>query len=112
MHRKDQEFRLQQLNKEIPQQEGVVSQAQRRLSQLKKEQVEVTVSLNVVKDDITLSDHALVRYLERKYGFGFGQYREEVLTPIVIQAIKSGAHSIKVNGVSFKVKNNTIVTVT
>lgn len=58
----------------------------------------------------TLSDHALVRYLERAKGFDLNVFREEVLTKENISAINAGAQTIKVNGVKFKVSGKVIVT--
>lgn len=118
MTRKDKEFRLKELQKLIPQLEKEMKKARQEASvkasnvdKLKNEQVSICASLTVISKEIGVSDHALIRYLERKYKFDFEQYREEILTPIVKQAIKAGATSIKVEGVSFKVTNNTITTI-
>ena len=60
---------------------------------------------------VTLSDHALIRYMERRYGIDFEPYRKEIMTSFNISAIKQGAGTIKVNGLSLKVRDKCIVTV-
>jgi ABC-type Zn uptake system ZnuABC Zn-binding protein ZnuA len=117
MSRVDKQFRLKELETIIPQLKGERKRAQAeaalftsKVAKLENEQRDILISLTTEKKEITVSDHALVRYLERKYGFDFEQYRKEILTPIAKQAIQAGVTSIKVGGVSFKVSNNTIVT--
>lgn len=58
----------------------------------------------------TVSDHAVIRFLERKYGFDFEHIREEILTRSVKSMIEFGAESIKVDSGRFKVKDKKIVT--
>jgi len=117
MSRANKQFRLNELQKIIPELEEEMKQAQKEAGakasnvwKLKQEQVNIITALTAVKKDTTVSDHALIRYLERKYGFDFDQYRNEILTPITMQAIEAGATSIKVENISFKVVNNTITT--
>lgn len=117
MTRAEKQFRLNELQKKIPELEKEMKEAHKAASKLsnevnklKNEQINIVASLTVVKENITVSDHALVRYLERKYGFDFEQYREEILTPIAKQAIQAGATSVKAGDISFKVANNTITT--
>lgn len=58
-----------------------------------------------------ISDHALIRYLERKHDFSFEDLRRQILTPEREQAIRSGAKSIVHDGLRFIVNDMTIVTV-
>lgn len=58
-----------------------------------------------------LTDHAIVRYLERAKGFNIAKIRQEMLTPTTIEAIEAGAVTVKISGVDFIVKDKTIVTV-
>ena len=102
---------LKQVTKQIEDLSLETSAMQKRIAHLRARQTELTVLLNKPKEKITLSDHALVRYLERKYGFDFTQYREEILTESVISSIKSGAQSITVDGMKMKVEGKVIVTV-
>lgn len=57
-----------------------------------------------------VSDHAVLRYLERHYKMDIGKIRSEIMTPVAEAAINAGAKSIKVNGISFVIKDNTIIT--
>lgn len=58
-----------------------------------------------------VSDHALVRYMQRVKRFDMDAVREEILTPDRIIAIENGCTSIKIDGVSFKVMDGVVVTV-
>ncbi len=62
------------------------------------------------KVDIRLSDHALLRYLERVWGIDMDTVREEILTPQVVDAIRAGASSVRVNGAMLVVEDRVIVT--
>lgn len=57
-----------------------------------------------------LSDHAILRYIERAYGIDIEAIKAKIMTPTVIQAIKNGASAVTAEGVKFKVVDNTIVT--
>lgn len=67
--------------------------------------------LNLLKKKPRVSDHAVVRFLERKYGFDFENQRDELLDDGVISAINSGASKVKRDGVSLVIKDKTIVTI-
>jgi len=61
-------------------------------------------------EQVIVSDHAVVRYLERKYGFDVDEVRREILTPQVKNAVNVGAAGIKVHGGTFKIAGRTITT--
>jgi len=103
--------RLKDLVNEIEKTKLECSSLQKKLSNLQKEQTDLTVFLNKPSETIGISDHALIRYLERKYGFDFQPYRDEILTEDRIKMILSGAQTIIANGVKMKIDKNTIVTV-
>ncbi|MAO03602.1 MAG: hypothetical protein ABGX08_02710 [Citromicrobium sp.] len=58
----------------------------------------------------TVSDHAVIRFLERKYGFCFDDIRQELLTPAVIAAMNAGADGVKTGDGTLKIKGRTVVT--
>lgn len=62
-------------------------------------------------DSPAVSDHALIRYLERVHGIDMDACRDAILTPDAVSAIKAGAHTIKVNGIKFAVRNGVVTTV-
>lgn len=84
-----------------------------------KEQASIERELEGLKEELTrlnnevprVTDHALVRYMERAYGFDMGKLRDEILTRERIGAINAGASRIKVNGLTFRIANKAVVTI-
>lgn len=61
---------------------------------------------------IRVSDHALMRYIERKLGIGLDPFRREI-EAIVADAYAVGARSIKKDGLEYRLSpDGTVVTVT
>jgi len=58
-----------------------------------------------------VSDHALLRYLERVYGFDIEELRGQILSDGAKQALRAGATGYTANGVKFKAKDGVLVTV-
>ena len=58
-----------------------------------------------------LSDHALIRFLERSMGIDMAALKARILNDTVKTAIKAGATAVTVDGVRLKVQDNVIVTV-
>lgn len=58
-----------------------------------------------------VSDHAMMRYMERVMGLDIEKIRSEILTDNAKAALKMGATKYTVNGVKFKAKNGVFVTV-
>lgn len=58
-----------------------------------------------------VTDHALVRYLERVLKIDLDVVRREILTPAVVDALKTGATGVTVNGVKFIAKDGILITV-
>jgi hypothetical protein len=86
---------------------------QQRVAVLEAERAEIEKKLAAAASaaGIRVSDHALIRYLERKHGFDFEGLRLSILTPERIAAIKAGAKAIDHDGYSFKVADGVITTV-
>ncbi len=57
-----------------------------------------------------ISQHALLRYLERHYGLDLDAVRDEMLSAPVRAAIKSGAASVKIGGMKFLITNHVVTT--
>ena len=57
-----------------------------------------------------VSNHAILRFLERVYGVDVESVRKRILTPTVAAAVKAGARRIKVEGMTFVIENGVIVT--
>lgn len=84
---------------------------QQEISRLDIQRQDVVKAMQDASKEPRVSDHAVVRYLERKYGFSFDDVRAEILSPDRASAIRAGAKRISHDGVAFIVKDRTIVTV-
>lgn len=78
----------------------------------------VDLQITKIEDDIVelnrkprVTDHAVIRWLERKYGFDFEKQRNELLDDSSIKAINMGASKIKRDGNVLVIKDKAIVTV-
>ena len=100
------------ITREVSQKQKELAELQRVLDKHEQEAVDITISLTPKTPAVPqVSDHALVRYLERHHGFDLDKFRAEILTEERKQAISQGATKIKANGLQFKVENNVVVTV-
>ena len=59
----------------------------------------------------SVTDHAVLRMLERNYGFDTKAIVEQILCPEVKTAIKSGATKLTKDGMEYLFKNGLVVTV-
>lgn len=57
-----------------------------------------------------MTDHALLRYIERVYKVDVEKIRDDAVTDMVKAAIAAGANVIHIDGVKFLIKNGVIVT--
>lgn len=66
------------------------------------------------KQEITISDHAMVRYLERVKGIDIEEIRKEILTENVLDLIKTLGDNGSYPNKNFKlvVRNKNVVTIT
>lgn len=108
--RKELERELHDINKSIPGLKQSVAVSQSNLSKAQNRLTELTAMLNTDASGPTVSDHAVLRYLERKLDLDIKGIRDEILTPLAIGAIRAGATSIKSGGMEFRVRNKTITT--
>lgn len=110
--RSEKQRRLKDLKEHIiPELANKVSQTQKQLEKARQEATEIALFLTPKSSESPkVSDHALVRYLERRHGFNLDSYRNEILTPERESMIRAGAKSIKVDGLTFRVDGKIIVT--
>lgn len=59
---------------------------------------------------VRISDHAVIRYLERHYGFDFEAVRREMDTPALQLAGEMGAEALKWNGGRLIIRDQCAVT--
>lgn len=118
--------RLKELkSKIIPDFDLEIAACKKRVQFEQKSQQELQKALNAHMDEAAkltieltpkpsvvpkVSDHALVRYLERKHGFDLDKFRDEILTEERIKSIQAGASTIKCDGIKFKIADNVVVT--
>lgn len=58
-----------------------------------------------------VSDHAIIRYLERVEGLDVDSIRKKILTPFISDAARLGALSASTGGFKYVFKNSTVITV-
>ena len=111
--RRQMEDELQVVSKDADRLREEVRTAQKALSRAENRRAELVMMLAPKMTGIVrVSDHALIRYLERKFNMDIESIRAEILTPDRIATIKAGAKQIAANGIKFVVKDQTVTTVT
>lgn len=94
-----------------------VTQMQNNLSTLNK-QINTTQEniekLSTNNDDLIFSEHSILRYIERVMGVDIEALKEKILPKEERQSILKTANSLsfKKDGVSFKIKDGIIITIT
>lgn len=87
------------------------SSMDKQLAQLKKYQEEL-LSLQMDSKEIIISEHAILRYLERVYKLDVTKLYKEIVTPKVQEQIKEfGNGTYSVEAFSIKVVDNVVVTI-
>lgn len=89
---------------------GVSTEAQQLRSTLGR--VTAEIQRREANDAIipTISDHALLRYIERVHGVDVDALKAELLTPSLTNAIKSGATGMKTPAGTFVIVGSTVTT--
>jgi hypothetical protein len=113
--------KIEDLKSKIETIHGRISEHQREMTALQGEvaQMEATRRSLLAEverrsrpaEDVHITDHALLRYVERVFGIDVDAVRREILTDGVARCIELGASTITVNGIQFRVKDRSIVTV-
>lgn len=105
---------ISELERELKKLQDAKLEAQAIQSQIDRDIAAIQKELDNRKKifEPRVSDHALVRYLERVHNFDFQPYRDEILTDKVKTALMLGATGYKINGVNFVCKDGVLVTVT
>jgi predicted nuclease with TOPRIM domain len=82
----------------------------RQRDKLRNELAGVKQRIAALSEKPRVSDHAVIRYLERRFDFDFEHVRQELLTPTVLAAMDSGIEGVKALGGTLKLKGRTVVT--
>lgn len=107
------EMTVAELHAELDRCERAIGETTRAASRLEARMKALTEELQRRQHSVSeprVSDHALLRYLERVHGADVEKARRAVMTDAVRDAILAGASGVTVDGVKFIVKNLTIVT--
>lgn len=113
--------RIDYLDKSIKEQVTTAIDFERHAHAARSEVARLQQQLNTLRDELDrrnrpapepkISEHALLRYIERVHGVDLDLLRESILTPPIVAAIQSGASAVTVSGVKFIVRDNVMVTV-
>lgn len=102
--------RIAQLRAEAKPLRDQVANIDRQMSKLGLEKAALEAALAEKRAAPRVSDHAVIRYLERKHGFSFEDVRAKLLTPAVRLAMDMGAEGVKIDGGTLKLKGKCVVT--
>lgn len=95
---------------------------QAELSEINSKRRQKADALNMVQAELTrrkeeknfhpaISDHAVLRYMERVMGLDIDSLRSKILSPAIIGAMKSGATQFTADNISYRLRDNTIITI-
>ena len=111
MNNKD---KLKALDKRISGAKEDAATANREYSLLveEKKDLEIKVNKEIWEGELVprVTDHAIVRYMERAMGFDMEGCKANLLNSSVVAAIESGASCVSIDGVSFRIKDKAIIT--
>lgn len=115
---------IKKLNSQITKLSADIAAIKIEIATKQRELSEKVRSVNILRDEIRklegnnkvkLSEHAIVRYLERVKGVDISSIEQEIITEELLSLVNSlggtGTYPSK-NGYSIIVKNNTVTTVT
>lgn len=108
--KEDLEARIDALSSESSPIRTQLANLDRQRDKLRNELASVKERIAEMSAKARISDHAVLRYLERKYGFDFENVRGEMLTPYVVAAMDAGVEGVKMNGGTLKIKGRTVTT--
>lgn len=104
----------ERVESEVKQIKQIISESNKKVNDLngKKKGIEKKIEA-LAQKDIIVTEHALLRYIERIYGLNLEELKNEILTDESKAMIKfaNGNGKFTLNGVKLIVKNSTVVTV-
>ena len=102
------------LKEDILKSEELLLSLRERIAALQKESARVEKAIASKKELFqkpSVSDHALLRFLERHLEINLDAARNSLLTQDVLDAMLAGCKSIKKDGLEIKIQGNTITTI-
>lgn len=80
-----------------------------KMAKLNTEITNIKSQLAVRSPSVT--DHAILRLLERKYGIDIDKIKQEILCPEVMSALKVGAKKLKHGGMEYILDKGLVITI-
>jgi hypothetical protein len=108
------EMTIAELQAESTRCESAIGEAETIIADLRARLVDIRAELSrrlKPSPEPRVSDHALLRYVERVMGIDVEAIRSDILTDGVKAALRTGATGITVNGVKMVAKDGVVVTV-
>ncbi|MBL4940355.1 MAG: hypothetical protein JKY81_01680 [Colwellia sp.] len=102
---------VETLEKELKHLNALMLPTQQKISKIGIQLQEARQLLIDARKKPRVSDHAVIRFLERHYGFDFEKQRGELMTSTVKAAMQLGATRVKCHGYKLVLEGNTVVTV-
>jgi len=110
MNRREIKSKLKQLDISIKEKSKHAVKAQKLLADDTNERERLNKMLDSIGNPVEVSDHALIRYMERHMEFDIEGCKKSLLTPLVVEAINNGAKKVTIEGIRFVVEDKIIVT--
>ena len=107
----DTEKEIKRLKNDKEMYEQLISQIVRQINSLNNYLLLLKRKYDTFEQENFLTDHAIVRYLERSGLIDIKKIKEHLLTPEVLLDIYSSADKIKINDFDFRIKNGKIATI-
>lgn len=109
---KSLQVRKTKLEREIKELEREKNEVCQRLNEKKKQLSNVNSSVKRLQSNVVITEHILLRYLERVKGINMEEIKKEILDDeLKKQILTLGSGKFRRNGFRLIVKNNSIVTV-
>lgn len=104
--------KLQTNTAELEVKKEQIKRLQKELISLENKQHQLKEQVKFEELEPSISDHALLRYFERKEGVSFEDVRQQLLSSNLRNAINLGASKFKSSeGIEFIIKDKKVVTV-
>lgn len=109
------ELEIERLNHEVAALKAERAEIDTRIRMLERERsdilTEVAKRVRRMEMQPQVSDHALVRFIERVHGIDLSSIKAHILTPRIVESVRAGASAVVVDGVKFIVRGGVLVTV-
>lgn len=105
------EKNIKKLKQDREMYQDLIKHINKQLSSSEQEAMELKKKYETFSSESFISDHALLRYLERSGVINIKELKNALLTKDVMSAIYMGADKVHSNGYEFRIKNGKIVTI-